>query len=171
MASVLTKLKPKRRGVQFSLGTMLACLTLLCTWLGWQVEQARRQREAITELHKLHVAVLYRAPGPSGSASLNGGVGQQLLGLAFREPVDYVGFQHAHKLFYDAQSRARALSLLRHLRGLRRVSLEGMPVTDQELMPFTGVSGLQKLNLMYTEVTDAGVVALRKALPKCEIIH
>jgi hypothetical protein len=171
MVSLLTKLKPKRRWVQFSLGTMLTCLTLFCTWLGWQVERARRQREAITELHKLHVAVLYCAPGPGRSASLDDGVGLQVLGLAFREPVDYVGFQLAHKLFDDAQSRAKALSLLNYLRGLKRVSLEGMPVTDNELMPFTRLTGLQRLNLMYTEVTDAGVAALRKAVPKCEIMR
>lgn len=169
MVSLLTKLKPKRRWMQFSIGTMLIGLTTLCVWLASQVGQARRQRDAITELHKFHVAVLYREP--DAGQPLDGGGGQELLGLTFREPVDYVGFQHAHRLFADPQARATALSLLQHLRGLKRVSLEGMPVTDKELMSLTGLTGLRKLNLMYTEVTDAGVAELHQALPHCEIMR
>lgn len=171
MARLLSMLKPKRRWIQFSFGTMLTCLTLFCVWLAWQVEQARLQRKAITELHKLRVAVLYREPGSALSEPFAGGVRQQLLGMAYRDPVDYVGFQHAHKLFDDPQARAMALSLLHHLRGLKRVSLEGMPVTDKELTALSRLTGLQKLNLMYTEVTDAGIAELRKALPSCEIMR
>lgn len=171
MINLLSKFKPKRRWMQFSIGTALACLTLLCAWLAWQVEQARRQREAIAELHKLHVAVLYREPSSGRGEPFDGGISQQGLGLAFRESVDYVGFQHAHRLFDDPQDRARALSLLHHLQGLKRLSLEGMPVTDDELLSLKRLTGLRKVNLMYTAVTDAGAVELRKALPHCEIMR
>jgi hypothetical protein len=159
----------RHRWAQFSARTMLACVAVICVWLASRVEQSRRQREAIAELHKLHVAVLYREPGTARDERLDGG--ERLLGLAFRETVDYVGFQHAARLFHDPQSRAKALSLLPHLRGLKRLSLEGMPVTDQELLSLKRLTDLQKVNLTYTDVTDAGAAELQRALPNCQIVR
>jgi hypothetical protein len=94
-----------------------------------------------------------------------------LLGLAYREPVAYVGLQHDHEMFHDPQRIGKALSLLPHLRGLQRLSLEGMPITDKELVHLKPLADLRKLNLMYTQVSDAAVAELRQSLPNCEIVR
>jgi hypothetical protein len=91
--------------------------------------------------------------------------------MAYQEPVEYVGLQHSHEMFHDRQRIDRALSLIAHLRGLTRLSLEGLPITDQELSCLKLITSLRKLNLMYTEVSDAGVAELHQALPRCEIVR
>ncbi len=153
--------------MQFSLRATLVVVTVLCAWLGWHVEQARRQHEAIDELHKLHVAVLYREPGagPSDKPAHTA----RLFGMAYREPVEYVGLHHSHDMFHDPSHIEKALSLLPHLRGLKSLSLEGLPITDKDLVKLKSLTGLRKLNLMYTSVTDTGIAELRQALPKCQI--
>src|SRR5262245_19997517 len=40
----------KRRWLRFSLRTMLLLITALCIWLGYQVNAARRQREALAAI-------------------------------------------------------------------------------------------------------------------------
>jgi hypothetical protein len=65
----ISLLKPRIRWVQFSLGTLFVGITVFSVWLAWQVELARRQKDAINELHKMHVAVLYRDPGSGRSES------------------------------------------------------------------------------------------------------
>src|SRR5262245_8259132 len=39
-----------KRWLRFSLRTMLVLITALCIWLGFQVNAARRQREAVTAI-------------------------------------------------------------------------------------------------------------------------
>lgn len=163
--------QPKWRWMQFTLRSLLVGVSVFCAWLAWHVELARRQREAINELHELHVAVLYRDPGAGGSERGDWGFAKRLFGMAYREPVEYIGLQHAHEMFHDPQRLERALSLLPHLRGLKWLSLEGMPITDTRLASLKPLTGLRKLNLTYTSVTDAGVAELRQALPNCEIVR
>ncbi len=163
---------PGRRWTQFSLRAALVSMTVVCMWLGGSVHQARRQREAIDELHRLRVAVLYHHPESSARRELiDAGAAERLLGMAYRESVDYVGFQHAQRLFDDPREMERALALLGRLRGLKRLNLEGMPVSDGDLGCLRSLVGLRKLNLMYTQVSDAGVARLRGALPACEILR
>ena len=171
LARLRTSEPAKRRWAQFSLGTLFIGITVFCAWLAWRVELARRQQEAVVELHKLHVAVLYSDPGAGRSESRDSSFVKRLLGMAYREPVEYIGLHHAHEMFHDPQRLERALSLLPHLRGLKRLNLEGMPVTDQELVYLKPLADLRKLNLTYTGVTDAGIAELRQALPNCEIIR
>jgi hypothetical protein len=175
MPNALVKLLPlanrKRRWAQFSLGTLFISITVFCVWLAWRVELARRQREAINELHKLHVAVMYSDLGSRRGESRESAFASRLLGMAYREPVEYVGLHLAHELFHDPQRLEKALSLLPHLRGLKRLNLEAMPITDKELERVKPLTNLRKLNLSYTAVTDTGVAELRRALPHCEIVR
>jgi predicted xylose isomerase-like sugar epimerase len=39
--------KPKRRWFRFSLRMLLLVVTVLCVWLGFNVNAARRQKEAV----------------------------------------------------------------------------------------------------------------------------
>ena len=159
----------KRRYLQFSLATLLMGLTACCVWLACQVDLARRQKEAVLELHKLHVAVIYHLPASVGVAHADR-LAKGLLGATYRDPIEYVGFGSAHDLFHDRQALRRALSLLPRLRELRRLSLAGLPVTDNELDLLKPLADLTRLDLTYTDVSDAGLVELRRALPDCQIV-
>lgn len=44
---------PRRRWLQFSFRGFLIALTIGCLWLGWQVERAREQREAVKAIEAL----------------------------------------------------------------------------------------------------------------------
>src|SRR5687768_798002 len=59
--AVLPRTLPRlrRRWLRFSLRTFLLVLTALCIWLGVNVNQARRQKEAVAALKALGATVLY----------------------------------------------------------------------------------------------------------------
>jgi hypothetical protein len=56
-----------RRFLQFSLRTFLILLTVGCIWLGWKVERARRQREAVKAIEAIGGVVQYDWQGDIGS--------------------------------------------------------------------------------------------------------
>ncbi len=47
------------------------------------------------------------------------------------------------------------------------ISLSGKGVSDANLAHFKGLTNLQSLNLANTQVSDAGIQELQKALPNC----
>ena len=49
----------RRRWLQFSLRTAFVLLTIGCLWLGWKVNRAGEQREAVEAIEALGGAVLY----------------------------------------------------------------------------------------------------------------
>ncbi|HEV3344591.1 MAG TPA: hypothetical protein VG125_29715 [Pirellulales bacterium] len=143
----------------------------MSVWIAWRVEQARQQRLAVDEFRKLHVAVLYKDPKPGLSERRESDWYERLFGAAYREPVEYLGFQHSRQLMLEPQRARKALALLARIRGLRRLSLEGLPIGDSDLAWVKPLSGLRELNLRYTEVTNAGVAGLRQAIPNCSVIR
>lgn len=52
-------MKSGRRWLQFSLRGFLVVLTTGCLWLGWKVERAREQREAVAAIKELGGTVYY----------------------------------------------------------------------------------------------------------------
>ena len=62
------------------------------------------------------------------------------------------------------------LEYLTSLTGLKELSLPDQ-VTDAGLLHLAGMRSLEALYLNNTQVTDAGVAELQKALPNCKIIH
>lgn len=171
LAKLAHVMVPKRRWMQFSLGTLLLVVAALCVWLAWHVELARRQREAVAELHKLHVAVLYRTPGLRDNGEQEPSWLRRVLGAAYREPVTYVGFRHAAKLQDEPQRIGQALALLAELRGLKSLNLGGLPVIDNDLIRLDSLAELRSLDVSYTEVTADGIAGLQQALPNCKIVR
>ena len=56
-------------------------------------------------------------------------------------------------------------------RSVIEVTLHGPKVTDAGLVHLKGLTSLQSLSLYRSQVTDAGVAELQKALPNCKITH
>lgn len=52
-------LPPKQRWLRFSLGTMLAVVTVLCGLLGWNVQRAKSQRQIVAWVHEMGGTVCY----------------------------------------------------------------------------------------------------------------
>jgi internalin A len=63
------------------------------------------------------------------------------------------------------------LKELAPLRRLETLELAGTGVTDAGLLHLTRLGSLTELNLRQTRVTDAGVEALRRVLPKCQVLR
>ncbi|MBI82494.1 MAG: hypothetical protein CMJ81_04795 [Planctomycetaceae bacterium] len=60
---------------------------------------------------------------------------------------------------------------LKGLTNLQALNLGTTAITDAGLVHLKGLTMLEKLSLDHTQVTDAGVAELHKALPECEIDH
>ena len=70
----------------------------------------------------------------------------------------------------DSQVTDAGLVHLKGLTKLRELYLDETKVTDAGLEHLAGLTNLQKgLNLTLTQITDAGVAELQKALPNCDI--
>jgi hypothetical protein len=62
------------------------------------------------------------------------------------------------------------LEHLKKIKTLKRLDLAATGVTDAGLAHLKEMTNLEQLNLRETEVTDTGRLALKAALPKCEIL-
>src|SRR5204863_3831428 len=51
--------KPKRRWFRFSLRMLLLIVTVLCVWLGFKVNAARQQHEAIESIRRVQGSVTF----------------------------------------------------------------------------------------------------------------
>lgn len=161
-----------RRGLQFSLSTLLFIVTALGIGLGVRVRQADRQRQAIKAIHKLGGAVLYQTaewwgkPPPATHWRF-----ERYLGAIFIEPVEYVSFHSSRQLGLHPELIQDGLAELRHLHGLRTLRLEGLEVSDADLEQLEMLKSLRLLNLSWTNVTDAGIARIKRALPECRIVR
>jgi|SRR5436190_4447146 len=50
---------PKSRWFRFSLRTLFVLVTVFCVWIGFKVNAARRQKEAIEAIHKAHGGLFF----------------------------------------------------------------------------------------------------------------
>jgi len=57
------------------------------------------------------------------------------------------------------------------LTGLRKLHLQNTTITDAGLKELAALKTLRELHLFGKPVTDAGVAALQKELPKCKIMR
>ncbi|NQT16725.1 MAG: hypothetical protein HQ582_28465 [Planctomycetes bacterium] len=148
--------KRKHRWFQFSLRTLLVFVLLVSigmSWLGVQLDRARKQREAVEAIEKAGGSVLYGYElTPSGS-SVPMWL-RELLGEDFF--FDVSGVVGARHDFGDA-----GLEHLNGLTSLQGLYLDDMQVTDAGLEHLKGLTSLQRLDLEDTQVTDAGLEHLK----------
>ena len=140
--TMATHTKRKRRFLRFSIRTLLIVLTISCVWLGWKVERARKQREAVAWVQELGGGLSYdsESPGPQWL--------RKRLGRHFFDDVVRVSLTLA------VVSDVTPLSGMTRLQELH---LEGTQVSD--VTPLSGLTRLQTLDLDGTQVRDVTPLA------------
>ena len=161
--------KPRRRWYQFSLRTLLIVVTLSAVplgWVGWKLEQGRRQRPTIAWVGKM-----------GGSVQFGRGWVDSWFGL-----VSHVDLR---------ESLVSDLSPLAELKNLAALIINDTPVSDltplaevknltelwlndtqvSDLTPLTKLKNLYGLHLHNTQVSEEQVQELQQALPNCQIFH
>lgn len=134
----------RRRWLRFSLRGLLVAVTLVCIWLGWNVERKRRQQELISAIQELGGVVAYQtAPTPL-----------DLFLYGPREPIEVT---------LVSRSPPEALvGRLRGLKKLRSVRLRGAYVTDAGIAELGTMTGLETLELFYPFITDDSLAHLSR---------
>jgi hypothetical protein len=65
VAKIVALLTPKRRWMQFRLGTIFVVVTVLCIWLAAHTNRARKQREAVCAIKAWGGSVRYDFEEPN----------------------------------------------------------------------------------------------------------
>jgi len=156
-----------RRRFQFSirslLGFVLVC-AVVCSWLAVQMQQARRQKEAVEALGHFTGCIFYdyqcsgRRWEPPGHAWL-----EEVLGEDFFADIEMVSGLN------DALTDAE-MEHLESLPRLRVLRMSGRGVTDAGLTHLEGLTQLRDLVLVDSHITDAGLVHL-ETLARLEVLH
>ncbi len=158
MPDETTMTKPphrKRRWFRFSLRTMLLATTVLCVLLGWKINAAHEQRQAVIGFQELGGSVWYDYQiGPD--------IFKQIIPRP--EPVWYAKLLGAD-YFYDvveisisgspAKDRA-VLPFVRHFPRLRSVLIENAKLNDIDFQYLANLKDMQCLWLTNNGATGMG---------------
>lgn len=129
----------RRRWFSFSLRAFFTVLTLLCVWLGWNVERDRKQREVVAAVLELKGEVIFDRPP------------EKLYDL-FYGPPKAIEVNLISRSASDATVRQ-----LRCLTSLRRLKMRGAYVTDAGMVDLGAMTSLESLELFYPFITDEGL--------------
>jgi hypothetical protein len=150
--------KLTRHRTRFSLKSTLLVMLVLCFVLA-VVSSARRQRLAVRALQAKGAFVCY-----------DEGVVSTWLTARCPASLDYV--RSPRWLFFTGRSVSNQdLRLVRELGSLVVINLAHTNVSDDAVVVLSGVTSLRLLDLTGTQVTDAAIRRLRRALPDCHIHH
>jgi hypothetical protein len=180
--------RPRIRWKTLSLRGLLLLVLAIAVWLGWIVNQARQQREAVAALQKFGGFVHYDwefvdgpvnvPPGnliwkPSWGTFTPGGKPwapdwlRKLAGDEYFQSIAHVSlFVDIKKQVADARwvnigSADDALRKLATQKGVRTLHLGGEQVTDENLSYVGQMTGLEELSIMWgRHLTDRGLVHL-----------
>lgn len=158
--------KHKLRWYQYSLRTLLICVTLFafaCSWFAVKMRQAKRQQEAVETLTKCRYNIGYDGVYPRRAPEWI----IKLLGENFFYNVDEVGEWPNYSIMFRAGDRLPTLadadmSLFQSLPGLRILRLQNLhgesaALTDEGIVYLEGLKNLEILDLSGTDITDAGL--------------
>ncbi|MDZ4779039.1 MAG: hypothetical protein SGJ19_02160 [Planctomycetia bacterium] len=159
--------KPRRRRwLSFSLRAFFVLLTALCVWLGYQVNAARRQREAVVLLEKLGAYVAYDVADPN-MVYEGGGARPPDLNAVERWIAAWLGKDYVTTAIrvqiYSAKVRDEDLQDLAELPGLEVVTLSNCPlVTGSILTRLPASKSLMAIDLYKSPVSESSLSALTK---------
>ncbi|MGH7138792.1 MAG: DUF4240 domain-containing protein [Pirellulales bacterium] len=170
---------PDRRWFQFRLKWLLIFVTLLAvplSWLGWKLEEKRREQWAEAELDKFCVIMSHNYIDDPFADSVPPGPRwlRRLLGDDFfvhATAVKFVPPKFARRANSGPPINDDGLELLRHLPALEKVFLAKSQVTDRGLRHIRGLKKLKYLDLRDTKISGEALAKLLQALPNCEIRH
>ena len=136
-----------------------------------QQESATAQEKAgVAELEKLGATIIPNAQGEIVIVDFNN--------TQDKAQVTDAGLVHLKEMtkleelwLIGTQVTDAGLVHLKGLTKLKRLDLKGTLITDAGLEHLKGLTQLKKLQLDDTPVTATGVAELKKALPKCAIVH
>ncbi len=157
----------RRRWLSFSLRAFFILLTAICVWLGYQVNAARRQREAVAALEKLGAYVAYDVADPymvyeGGAAFRPPDLNSVERWIANRLGKDYVTTAIRVQLA-SATVRDEDLLILADLPGLEAIQLQNCPkLTDATLAQLPASRTLTGVVMNGTPISDRGVRELAK---------
>ena len=124
--------------VQIDASDNEAGMTISCVILGWKVEQARKQREAVAWVHQMVGSVEYE-PGPKWLREQFG--------------VDFFG----EVVMVSVKGPVSDVSPLAELKSLEVLKLVRTEISD--VKPLAGLAGLERLVLLRAPVTDVSPLA------------
>lgn len=79
---------------------------------------------------------------------------------------------HATQIYFtDSQVQDADLTNMKDLLYLVHVEFVGSPITDVSIEHLTKVTSLRSMDLSFSQITDEGMLKLRKSLPDCRITH
>jgi hypothetical protein len=159
--------KPTRRlrRWQFGLPAMFGLMTLVAGVLTWRTHQIDAQRQAVQAIHKVRGAVFYHKEDPGLLSKL------ERAWFNGQARPEYITFRLSHLMYEHPEKLAEIQPHLRQLGSLRRLSLEGTAIGDEQLSLLEELTQLDELNLRGTLVSAEGVQRLRQRLPGCRVIH
>jgi len=162
----MTEPKPKRRWYQFSLRTLLVVVLVLSpffAWVGWELEKTRREQAVVGTIEAFGGWVEYHEP------NLPPRIAQyfrrtQKVDMQLPFSVTRDGSLAFHPTIDD-----NSMTLFEGFTGLEELNLQWTDITDSGLEHLRGLTNLKKLDLSASRVTPEGVEELRRALPNCVI--
>jgi hypothetical protein len=174
----MTETKPKRRWFRFSLRALLVLVTMLCVWLGFTVNAARRQKEAVDAILKVGGVVYFdyqKVPRPGNPSSWDVDLNAEPPAPAWLHMI--VGDEYFRDVVEVALQRnvinEADLARLADLHGLAVIYLTDMDIEslgsvdrrhlrDADLAVFGRSDKLSSLNISGADINGTGLASLEK---------
>jgi hypothetical protein len=166
--------RPPRRGLKFSLMTLLLIVTVCCIWLAVKSNAARRQREGIALIERLGGMHSYNV-SPDRVDGIGADLMRAWLGDDYVVHVDsaaiWTGASDDHAaaiveafpdlsgLIISGDLSDAALASIGKLRNLKGLNLSGQRISNDGLANLAGCRQLRRLHLV-APVSDEGMVHL-----------
>ena len=161
----------RRRYFQFSMRGFLVAVTVFAVWLGWNVEQAKRQREGVVELRAAGAQVFYDYQLRSASFAYEG----RTVTLPVRMPDasppcsplirrwlgDDLLYEACDvRAFINPDARKSACRCLPRLPYLRRLEITG--VDDEDAIDIAQCAKLATLSASNGPLSNSGLMLFAK---------
>jgi hypothetical protein len=186
--------KKPRCWFRYSLRTLLLLITLLCFWIGWQVNRAQRQKQTVASIRAVGGLVHYeheRLEGEDGVPDLperplpGPDWLHELLGVDYFASVEYVmleedvpenvlkGLAHLKGLKYldfngSGTLNDEDLSYIARVHSIEGLTLDGKNLTSRGLDSLKSMKQLRQLSINHKALTTTRLAELMRELPDCD---
>lgn len=150
----------RHRWLQFSLGTFLLAVTVLCVWLGIVANRATTQQQAIEDIERLGGSVEY---GWQYEAGLDQSKATPPAPSWLRDSLGDDYFDTIAAVWFDPERTALCdsdLKVLCQLPDVRLIWIAFQPISNAGLETLGSLQSLEDLDLYGTRISDAGLQGL-----------